>query len=78
MSKDQAHGQIEPALSCPDVADVSPPFLIWSFATKVLIQNVEGNRTIMVAVGCPLKPALLVGFQAILTHQTRHTVQTYG
>ena len=43
---------------------------------KVLIQNIERHRAVVVAVCCALKPALLVGFQAILTLQTGHAVTT--
>jgi hypothetical protein len=30
----QDHSQIQPALTCPDIADVARPFLVWRSAVK--------------------------------------------
>jgi hypothetical protein len=55
-SRDQARLLDRATVSGPDVTNVSISFLISAFISEVLIQNVDANRTIMVAVRGLLKP----------------------
>lgn len=68
--------QLEIALAGPDVTDVGAPFLIWSSADKVLIKQIDCNRTVVVAVRRILETASLVGPQSVFAHQTGDAVTT--
>jgi len=43
----QHHGQIQPALFCPQVGDISRPLLVWRAGIKILSQQIVGHRQIM-------------------------------
>ena len=46
----QDHGQIQPPLAGPDVADVTGPFLVWLGCMEVTSRQVRGNVECMIAV----------------------------
>lgn len=46
----QGHGQIQPALARPDVADITRPFLVRLICHDVTIQQVWRNVELMIAV----------------------------
>lgn len=68
------NGQIQPAFSRPDIADIHPPFLAGGFGLEVLIEHIGRNQAAMGAVGCSFETPFLKGFEAVLTHQASHAV----
>src|SRR4028119_827287 len=58
------NGEIQPALSGPDVAAVGAPLLVGALGRKVLVEQVGRDREGMKAVGCALEAAWLPGSEA--------------
>jgi hypothetical protein len=56
------------------VTNVSAPLLIGSVARKILIEEIGGDRTAVMAVSRLLVAALLQGSQAIVAHQPSNTM----
>src|SRR6185437_945709 len=63
------NSQIQPALSGPDIGDVSAPFLVRACGGKILVDQVGRDRPAVLAVRRPFETPLLPGFEAILPHE---------
>jgi len=75
------HSEIQPALACPDIADVSRPFLVGHVCGEVTVQQVQRDVELVIAIGCDLVlPRSHHGY-AVLPHQTADAavpnIQTY-
>ena len=46
----QGHSQAKPALTGPNVADITRPFLVWCFSHEVTIQQIRRDIELMVTV----------------------------
>ena len=46
----QYYSEIQPAFTCPDIRDVTSPFLVWLIRREVTIQQVWRNVELMIAV----------------------------
>ena len=44
------HGEIKPSLACPDIADITGPFLVGRVGGEVTIQQVRRNVELVIAV----------------------------
>jgi hypothetical protein len=72
------HGQIEPALSRPDIADVASPFLVRKMGREVAVQHVRRNVEPVMTISRGL---VFVGshhVNAIVAHQATDTTVTNG
>lgn len=69
----QDHSQIQPALTGPDVADVTGPFLVWLIRCEVTIQQVRRNVELVIAVDRDLMLTRTHHRDAVLTHQPANT-----
>jgi hypothetical protein len=72
------HGQIEPALSRPDIADVASPFLVGKMGREVAVQHVRRNVEPVMTISRGL---VFVGshhVNAIVAHQATDTTVTNG
>ncbi len=72
----QDHGQIQPAFTAPDIAEVTGPFLVWLFSREVPIQQVGCEFGVMVTVGRHLVAARSDSRYAVLAHWAAHTTMT--
>ena len=62
------HCLIQPALTCPDVGNVTGSLLVWTICNEVLAQQVRGDVKRMIAVGRDLVFLGPDDFDAILPH----------
>ena len=69
----QDHSQIKPTFTCPDVANVTSPFLVWSIRCKVPIQQIGRDVELVITVCCSLMFARSDNRYTVLTHQTPDT-----
>jgi hypothetical protein len=67
------HRQVQPALSGPDVGDVTGPFLVRSIGMEVPVQPVGRNVEVVIAVSGRFVFAGSDDAKAVHTHQTAHT-----
>lgn len=65
-------GQINPALTRPDVGDVARPLLVRGTRRKVLLQEVRRDVEGVIAVGGALELAAADDADAVLAHQTAY------
>jgi len=66
----QDHGQIQPALTRPNIANVTRPFQVWPVCCEVPIQQVRRNVELVVAIGCELVFTHSHNRYVVLAHQT--------
>src|SRR5215213_3102783 len=64
------HGEVEPALTRPDVRDIGVPFLVRTVRREVLLDQVGSDRKSMMAVGGAFEATFLPGLEPILAHQS--------
>ena len=69
----QDHGQIQPALAGPDVADITRPFLVRHGCREVAVQQVRCDVECVVAVGGRLEFTCSFNDYPVLTHQPPDT-----
>ena len=67
------HGQIEPTLTGPDIADVSSPLLVWPVSCKVSVKPIWRDIELLIAIGRCLIFAGSDNAQTVLAHQTANT-----
>ena len=67
------HGQIQPALSDPDISDITYPFLVRSIRIEVPVQPVGRNVEVVISVCGGFVFACSDDANAVVTHQTAHT-----
>ena len=72
------NGQIQPALCCPDVADVARPFLVWKIDSEVTIQRVRRYIEAVMAIGRGLVFVSSDHVNAVIAHQSANTAMTNG
>ena len=70
------HCQVQSALSCPDIGDVTCPLLIWLISMEVPVQPVWRNVEVVIAVGGRLVFTGSDDTKAVQTHQTAHATVT--
>jgi len=63
------HGQEQPALVGSDVGDVTHPDLVRRGHRELAVEQVGGDRQVMVAVGGHLEPFLALRANAVFLHQ---------
>ena len=67
------HGELQPSLTCPDITDITRPFLIWRISREVTIQQVRGYIELVVIIRRDLVFAGAHDRYAVLAHQTPDT-----
>src|ERR671911_914744 len=63
------NGQVQPALTRPDVRDIRVPILVRTVCREVLLEQVGRDREGVMAVGGAFEAVLLPGLETILAHQ---------
>ena len=69
----QDHGQIQPAFTHPNIADIACPFLVRRISREVPIQQVRRDVELVIAVGRDLMLTCSHDRDAVLTHQPANT-----
>lgn len=69
----QNHGQIQPTLTGPDIADINDPFLVWPIRLKVTVQQVGCDAELVVAVRSNLVFAASDNGFTVLAHRSANT-----
>ena len=67
------HGQIQPAFTHPNIADIACPFLVRRISREVPIQQVRRDVELVIAVGRDLMLTCSQDRDAVLTHQPANT-----
>ena len=72
------NGEVQPAFAGPHVGDVGTPLPVGPRCREVLIEQVQRDRSGMMAVGSPLEPPLLPRPEPVLAHQAGYPAAADG
>ena len=67
------YGEVQPSLTCPDIAEVTCPFLVRRISVEVPIRQVWHDVELVIAVGRDLMLTRSHDRDAVLTHQPANT-----
>ena len=67
------YGEVQPSLTCPDMAEVTCPFLVRRISVEVPIRQVWRDVELVIAVGRDLMLTCSHDRDAVLTHQPANT-----